>query len=190
MNKWKDGELIVAEKLNAMEEGIESINSNYEKYAWQTGELITADKLNHMETGVEGSWIRLGPKVTMTISMLNGGARVIDNAVYISGTECVAFENGHMYFYSEPESNDHTVRINDGETKTVTVVFPVYYDESENKFRANVIIRNLIACEIDSWEILNRVNCDIPDDTNYIEVTDINQDASIELTITAVGGPK
>ena len=27
---------------------------SYEKHTWETGELITADKLNHMEEGIEG----------------------------------------------------------------------------------------------------------------------------------------
>lgn len=30
---------------------------SYEKYTWQTGEVITADKLNHMEEGIKNSYI-------------------------------------------------------------------------------------------------------------------------------------
>ena len=30
---------------------------SYEKYTWQTGEVITADKLNHMEDGIKNSYI-------------------------------------------------------------------------------------------------------------------------------------
>ena len=32
---------------------------SYEKHTWETGEVITADKLNHMEEGIRGVMIAM-----------------------------------------------------------------------------------------------------------------------------------
>lgn len=51
-HEWVNGEVIQANALNNLEEGIGENNMSYEKHTWVNGEVITADKLNHMEDGI------------------------------------------------------------------------------------------------------------------------------------------
>ena len=49
---WACGEKITAEKLNNLESGVASINSEYVPKEWNCGEKITAEALNHIEQGI------------------------------------------------------------------------------------------------------------------------------------------
>lgn len=51
-NEWACGDIITAEKMNAMERGIADMNAEYVPNEWSSGETITAEKLNHMEQGI------------------------------------------------------------------------------------------------------------------------------------------
>lgn len=50
---WKTGDVITAEKLNKIEDGVGGSSMSYVKTEWKKGDVITAEKLNKLEEGVE-----------------------------------------------------------------------------------------------------------------------------------------
>ena len=50
---WKNADLITAERLNAIEQGVAEMSSGYTPHTWQNNEQITAEKMNHIENGIK-----------------------------------------------------------------------------------------------------------------------------------------
>lgn len=50
--EWKNGDIITEQKLNNIETGVRSMNSEYVPTVWENGDIITAEKLNHIEQGI------------------------------------------------------------------------------------------------------------------------------------------
>ncbi len=50
--EWVRGTKITAQKLNNIESGVESVNSEYTPTTWAEGDIVTATKLNNIEQGI------------------------------------------------------------------------------------------------------------------------------------------
>lgn len=50
--EWVRGTKITASKLNNIESGVESVNSEYTPTTWAEGDIVTATKLNNIEQGI------------------------------------------------------------------------------------------------------------------------------------------
>lgn len=50
--EWARGTKITAQKLNNIERGVESVNSEYTPTTWAEGDIVTATKLNNIEQGI------------------------------------------------------------------------------------------------------------------------------------------
>ena len=50
--EWVSGTIISASKLNNIERGVESVNSEYTPTTWAEGDTVTAAKLNKIEQGI------------------------------------------------------------------------------------------------------------------------------------------
>ena len=49
---WARGTKITAQKLNNIEQGVQSVNSEYTPTTWAEGDIVTATKLNNIEQGI------------------------------------------------------------------------------------------------------------------------------------------
>ena len=49
---WQDEDIVTADKLNNLENGVLSSNSSYSKHTWADNEEITAVKLNNIISGL------------------------------------------------------------------------------------------------------------------------------------------
>ena len=50
--EWARGTKITATKLNNIEMGVQSVNSEYTPTTWAEGDIVTATKLNNIEQGI------------------------------------------------------------------------------------------------------------------------------------------
>lgn len=50
--EWVRGTKITASKLNNIESGVQSVNSEYTPTTWAEGDIVTATKLNNIEQGI------------------------------------------------------------------------------------------------------------------------------------------
>lgn len=50
--EWVRGTKITATKLNNIEQGVQSVNSEYTPTTWAEGDIVTATKLNNIEQGI------------------------------------------------------------------------------------------------------------------------------------------
>ena len=49
---WERGYVITQARLDNIESGVRSINSEYDPNVWHSGDVITAERLNHIEDGI------------------------------------------------------------------------------------------------------------------------------------------
>lgn len=50
--EWVKGTKITASKLNNIEQGVQSVNSEYTPTTWSEGDIVTSTKLNNIEQGI------------------------------------------------------------------------------------------------------------------------------------------
>lgn len=50
--EWVNGDQVTPVKLNAIEQGVLSVNSDYTPTTWVSGDIVTASKLNNIEQGI------------------------------------------------------------------------------------------------------------------------------------------
>ena len=49
---WETGDVVTAERLNNIEQGVQDMNSDYTPTTWVSGDTVTAEKLNNIEQGI------------------------------------------------------------------------------------------------------------------------------------------
>lgn len=79
--EWKCGDIVTAEKLNAMERGVADMNAEYVPNEWKCGDIVSAEKLNHMEQGIANgcggdSWTVLTEESVTTESDPGGSGNI------------------------------------------------------------------------------------------------------------------
>lgn len=98
--EWVSGTIISASKLNNIERGVESVNSEYTPTTWVEGDTVTAAKLNKIEQGIANASSDFSTaEVTLNQTTTIYGAFVIDGRIYMDNqglTSCtlVIGENG------------------------------------------------------------------------------------------------
>lgn len=113
---------------------------SYTKYTWVTGEVITADKLNHMEDGISTAGVKVFewglneethlPRIDATPDEMEVGAVIIDKlAPNNSSASFVA----QKYLDDEHDNADTIVTIGVSGNNVVPATF--YYDETAGGYK-------------------------------------------------------
>ena len=74
---WARGTKITAQKLNNIERGVESVNSEYTPTTWAEGDIVTATKLNNIEQGIANASGGGGDFSTAEVTVINNTEDVI-----------------------------------------------------------------------------------------------------------------
>ena len=108
---WQTGDIITANKMNYIENGIAEINEEgedmgYEKQVWQTGDIITAEKLNHIQDGIaalDGGGESIEPEMRVISIFNNTTHSVVPNSglLKVNGSRiqrnAIVVLNKHFY---------------------------------------------------------------------------------------------
>ena len=112
---WETGDIITAEKLNHIENGVQDINMSYTKHTWENNEVITAEKLNNIEGGIEnsGSGYKNITQLEIPITGISGPPE--------SGELVVMYVSNRIYY---DENDEQYIADVFEQTETDTLIIP------------------------------------------------------------------
>jgi len=75
--EWQTGDIVTANKLNKLENGVEDMNMSYTPTEWANGDIVTAEKLNKLENGVAAGGGGSSDFTTAEVTVINNAYQTI-----------------------------------------------------------------------------------------------------------------
>ena len=148
--EWVRGTKITASKLNNIESGVESVNSEYTPTTWAEGDIVTATKLNNIEQGIANASGGGGDFSTAEVTVDTSAA---PSQVSFPVMLCVVGEEG-LYSVTEQSGGD------------ITTYTAVLYEGEYRYYAEDYNITTTGSAEFTGTEVIITGDCTITFNSN------------------------